>query len=135
MSLLICKEIKLLAILAVALNPFVGAQQPVSKIDLNKETGSMDTVYAWFGCDKPNYTYMKDGKNLLSGIAALSPVRVRAHNLFTTCDGTAGLKQIAQLGKAGQLQQTVNRSEKIKKGLLQMNVPLPRQGIVFYKIQ
>jgi xylan 1,4-beta-xylosidase len=44
-------------------------------------------------------------------------------------------EQIAQLEKAGQLEQTANRSEDIKNGLLKMNVPLPRQGIVFYKIQ
>jgi xylan 1,4-beta-xylosidase len=44
-------------------------------------------------------------------------------------------EQIAQLEKAGQLEQTANRNEKIKNGSLQMNVLLPRQGIVFYKIQ
>ena len=44
-------------------------------------------------------------------------------------------EQIAQLEKAGQLEQTANKNEKVKNGLLQMNVPLPRQGIVFYKIQ
>ena len=37
---------------------------------------------------------MKDGKKLLSEIAALSPhtVHVRVHNLLTTGDGTAALK-------------------------------------------
>ena len=44
-------------------------------------------------------------------------------------------EQIAQLEKAGQLEQTVNRNENIKNGSLQLNVPIPRQGIVFYKIQ
>jgi xylan 1,4-beta-xylosidase len=44
-------------------------------------------------------------------------------------------EQIAQLEKAGQLEQTANRNEIMKNGLLQMNVLLPRQGIVFYKIQ
>jgi xylan 1,4-beta-xylosidase len=51
----------------------VQAQQPVIKVDLSKETGNMDPVWAWFGYDEPNYTYMKDGKKLLSEIAALSP--------------------------------------------------------------
>ena len=32
----------------------------------NKETGKMNPVWAWFGYDEPNYTYMKDGKKLLS---------------------------------------------------------------------
>jgi xylan 1,4-beta-xylosidase len=54
----------------------------------------MTPVWAWFGYDEPNYTYMKDGQKLLSEIAALSPtpVYVRAHNLLTTGDGTPALK-------------------------------------------
>jgi xylan 1,4-beta-xylosidase len=63
-------------------------------VDLNKEIAPMKPVWAWFGYDEPNYTYMKDGKKLLSEIAALSPVPVyvRAHNLLTTGDGKAALK-------------------------------------------
>jgi xylan 1,4-beta-xylosidase len=70
------------------------AQKPIITIDLNKEIGNMNPIYAWFGYDEPNYTYMKDGKKLLSEIAALSPVpvHVRAHNLLTTGDGTPALK-------------------------------------------
>jgi xylan 1,4-beta-xylosidase len=72
----------------------IHAQSPVIKIDLGKQVGNMDPIWAWFGYDEPNYTYMKDGKKLLSEIAALSPVpvHVRAHNLLTTGDGTAALK-------------------------------------------
>lgn len=64
------------------------------QVDLSKTTGDMKPVWAWFGYDEPNYTYMKDGKKLLSELAALSPVPVyvRAHNLLTTGDGTAALK-------------------------------------------
>lgn len=64
------------------------------QIDLNKKVGSMTPVWAWFGYDEPNYTYMKDGKKLLSEIPELSPVPVyvRAHNLLTTGDGTPALK-------------------------------------------
>jgi xylan 1,4-beta-xylosidase len=63
-------------------------------VDLNKEIAPMKPVWAWFGYDEPNYTYMKDGKKLLSEIAALSPVPVyvRAHNMLTTGDGKAALK-------------------------------------------
>ena len=66
----------------------------VLKVDLSVETGKMNPAWAWFGYDEPNYTYMKDGKKLLSEIAALSPVPVyvRTHNLLTTGDGTASLK-------------------------------------------
>lgn len=64
------------------------------KVNLSEETGPMDPVWAWFGYDEPNYTYMKDGKKLLSEISSLSPVPVyvRAHNLLTTGDGIASLK-------------------------------------------
>ena len=70
------------------------SQHATINVDLNKETGEMKPIWAWFGYDEPNYTYMKDGKKLLSEIAALSPVPVfvRAHNLLTTGDGTAALK-------------------------------------------
>ena len=66
----------------------------VLKVDLSSETGTMNPAWAWFGYDEPNYTYMKEGKKLLSEIAELSPVPVyvRTHNLLTTGDGTASLK-------------------------------------------
>jgi xylan 1,4-beta-xylosidase len=72
----------------------VWGQKATLTVDFNKEIGSMQPAWAWFGYDEPNYTYMKDGKKLLSEIAALSPVPVyvRAHNLLTTGDGTPALK-------------------------------------------
>jgi xylan 1,4-beta-xylosidase len=83
---------------ALLLISFAFAQTTSQKVnitvDLNQPVGNMDPVWAWFGYDEPNYTYMKDGKKLLSEIAALSPVPVfvRAHNLMTTGDGTPALK-------------------------------------------
>ncbi|SEO35306.1 xylan 1,4-beta-xylosidase [Mucilaginibacter sp. OK283] len=72
------------------------AQQQTAtiNIDLNAETGNMSPVWAWFGHDEPNYTYMKDGRKLLSHLAALSPtpVHMRVHNLLTTGNGEAALK-------------------------------------------
>jgi xylan 1,4-beta-xylosidase len=64
------------------------------KVDLSQEVGPMTPVWAWFGYDEPNYTYMKDGKKLLSEISSLSPVPVyvRTHNLLTSGDGSASLK-------------------------------------------
>jgi len=63
-------------------------------IDLNNEIAPMKPVWAWFGYDEPNYTYMKDGKKLLSEIAELSPVPVyvRTHSLLVSGDGKAALK-------------------------------------------
>ena len=70
------------------------AQPATINVDLKKETGEMKPIWAWWGYDEPNYTYMKDGRKLLSEFAALSPVpvHVRAHNLLTTGDGTPALK-------------------------------------------
>ena len=69
--------------------------KPVSiTIDLQKDEGPIKHIWAWFGYDEPNYTYMKNGKKLLSELAALSPVPVyvRTHNLMTSGDGTPALK-------------------------------------------
>jgi xylan 1,4-beta-xylosidase len=63
-------------------------------IDYNKQTHPQSYFWAYFGYDEPNYTYMRDGKKLLTELAALSPtpVYVRCHNLLTTGDATAALK-------------------------------------------
>lgn len=69
--------------------------QPVRvEVDFSKKIAPMKPVWAWFGYDEPNYTYMKDGQKLLSEIAALSPVPVyvRAHCLLCSGDGTPALK-------------------------------------------
>ena len=63
-------------------------------IDFKKQKGPLKPVWAYFGYDEPNYTYMKDGKKLLTEISKLSkvPVNVRAHSLLVTGDGVAALK-------------------------------------------
>lgn len=63
-------------------------------VNLDKELGKLYPAWAWFGYDEPNYTYMKDGKKLLSELSALSPVPVyvRTHNLLSSGDGIAALK-------------------------------------------
>jgi xylan 1,4-beta-xylosidase len=69
--------------------------QPVTiEVDFAKEKGPAKPIWAWFGYDEPNYTYMKDGKKLLTEISQLSkvPVYVRAHSLLVTGDGEAALK-------------------------------------------
>src|SRR5680860_810227 len=64
------------------------------RIDASEALGPMNPIWAWWGYDEPNYTYMNDGKKLLSEIAALSPVAVyvRTHSLLVTGNGTHGLK-------------------------------------------
>jgi xylan 1,4-beta-xylosidase len=69
--------------------------KPVTiQVDLGKKSESLKPIWAFFGYDEPNYTYMKDGKKLLSELARLSPVpvNVRAHNLLTTGNGKPALK-------------------------------------------
>lgn len=63
-------------------------------VNFNNEIGIMKPIWTCWGYDEPNYTYMKDGKKLLSEIAALSPVPVyvRAHSLLVTGEGTYALK-------------------------------------------
>jgi xylan 1,4-beta-xylosidase len=64
------------------------------EVDLKREISDLNPIWAFFGYDEPNYTYMKDGKKLLTEIAQLSkqPVYVRAHSLLVTGDGKAALK-------------------------------------------
>ena len=88
--------IGLLAAGAWVLPQVPAADSPAVAIQVNaaEVVGPMTPIWAWFGYDEPNYTYMKDGKKLLSSLAELSPgpVYVRAHNLLTSGDGTPGLK-------------------------------------------
>jgi xylan 1,4-beta-xylosidase len=73
-----------------------GFQSERIRIQVNGDSrlGPMTPMWAWFGYDEPNYTYMKDGQKLLTELAKLSPapVFVRTHNLLTTGDGTPALK-------------------------------------------
>ena len=81
-----------------ALAPAARAQTapvPVAiAVDVARPQGALPPVWAYFGYDEPNYTYMPDGQKLLTELAALSPtpVYVRAHNLLTSGDGAAALK-------------------------------------------
>jgi xylan 1,4-beta-xylosidase len=71
------------------------AEKPVTiQVDLTRDKGPLKPIWAWFGYDEPNYTYMKDGKKLLTEISQLSkvPVYVRVHSLLVTGDGKAALK-------------------------------------------
>src|SRR5262249_17967520 len=64
------------------------------QVDLGRPTGALKPIWSFFGHDEPNYTYMKDGRKLLSDLSALSsvPVYMRVHSLLVTGDGKAALK-------------------------------------------
>jgi xylan 1,4-beta-xylosidase len=88
-------SVRYLFLLTAGLMPVVTAQQPVNiQVDLRQRTGPLKPVWSFLGYDEPNYTYMKDGKKLLSEFAALSPVPVyvRVHSLLVTGDGKPALK-------------------------------------------
>jgi xylan 1,4-beta-xylosidase len=89
----------ILCLVTTALSPATYAQQTSNNtvlidIDYNTETSKLKPIWAWFGYDEPNYTYMKDGKKLLTQLSRLSktPVYVRVHSLLVTGDGKAALK-------------------------------------------
>lgn len=91
----ITKTIAIFLLAILLSGPSLGQMDRVTiRIDTTKSKGLMKPIWSFFGYDEPNYTYMKDGKKLLSELAALSPVPVfvRTHNLLTTGDGTAALK-------------------------------------------
>lgn len=85
----------ILSLSASAAAPVVGqGDRAVIRVDAATTLGPLKPIWAFFGYDEPNYTYMKDGRRLLTELAALSPVPVyvRMHNLLTSGDGSAGLK-------------------------------------------
>jgi xylan 1,4-beta-xylosidase len=86
-----------IALLALLRTP-VSAQPPADSVSIRVAAdslqGVMPTVWNYFGYDEPNYTYAPNGQKLLRELTALSPkpIYVRVHNLFTSGDGSAGLK-------------------------------------------
>jgi xylan 1,4-beta-xylosidase len=90
------QKIKILVFLLLVFS-IAGAQQHPAyiEVDLHKKIKEpLKPIWAWFGYDEPNYTYMKDGKKLLTELSQSSPVPVyiRCHNLLTTGNGKASLK-------------------------------------------
>jgi len=67
---------------------------PVSiKVDAAANKGELKPIWRFFGYDEPNFTYMKDGRKLLSELAHFGgPVSIRTHHLLTSGDGTPALK-------------------------------------------
>jgi xylan 1,4-beta-xylosidase len=79
----------------LAFGALATAQTPVKiRVDAGATVGAYRPMYAYFGYDEPNYTYMSNGRKLIGELAALSPatVEVRVHHLLVTGDGTPALK-------------------------------------------
>jgi xylan 1,4-beta-xylosidase len=64
------------------------------RVDASRPRDELEPVWRFFGHDEPNYTYMTDGRKLLTQLASLSPhpVYIRTHNLLTSGDGSPALK-------------------------------------------
>lgn len=90
---MVSRKINLLLFCLMAVSS-AGFAQDIISVDYTKQTHPLSTFWAYFGYDEPNYTYMRDGRKLLSELAASSPVPVyvRCHNLLTTGDGAADFK-------------------------------------------
>ena len=58
-------------------------------VDLNQTVGEMYPMWRYWGYDEPNYTYMKNGRKLVSELGQLSrePVFYRAHSMLNTDEG------------------------------------------------
>jgi xylan 1,4-beta-xylosidase len=63
-------------------------------VDAAHSLGPVHPIWRFFGADEPNYTYMKDGRRLLTELGSLAPDQTffRSHNLLTTGDGTPAPK-------------------------------------------
>jgi len=83
-----------LALTCALLAPLLAQDPVVIRVDLDARRRPFPPVWAYFGYDEPNYTYMPDGRKLIQELAAASraPVFFRTHNLLTTGDGTPALK-------------------------------------------
>lgn len=71
------------------------AQAPVAiRVDAAQTVAPFNPVYAYFGYDEPNYTYMKNGRKLIHELAQLSstPVYIRTHFMLATGDGAPNFK-------------------------------------------
>jgi xylan 1,4-beta-xylosidase len=90
----IAASLLVMSALVVTVRSEQAPQRVTLRVDVRESIGPMTPMWAFFGYDEPNYTYMKDGQKLLSQLAQLSsvPVFVRTHNLLTTGDGTPALK-------------------------------------------
>ena len=63
-------------------------------VDSSQRLGPFKPVWRFFGCDEPNFAYMKHGQKLIKelGELRLGSVYFRTHNLMTSGDGTPALK-------------------------------------------
>jgi xylan 1,4-beta-xylosidase len=64
------------------------------RIDASERRGELRPIWRFFGYDEPNFTYMKNGQQLLTELSQLGtgPVFIRTHHLLTSGNGVPALK-------------------------------------------
>jgi xylan 1,4-beta-xylosidase len=64
------------------------------QVHAGQSLGALNPTWRFFGYDEADYTYLKDGKKLLSELGALEgpQVYIRTHHLLTSGDGAYSLK-------------------------------------------
>jgi xylan 1,4-beta-xylosidase len=64
------------------------------QVDAARTKGELRPIWRFFGYDEPNFTYMKDGRELLTELSQLGPgpIFIRTHHLLTSGDGIPALK-------------------------------------------
>jgi xylan 1,4-beta-xylosidase len=68
--------------------------QVAIRVDADQPRGELRPVWRFFGYDEPNFTYMQDGRKLLTELGQLGSqtVYIRTHHLLTSGDGVPALK-------------------------------------------
>ncbi len=81
-------------LLLLALTCATAQESVTMRVSAGEALGPFKPIYRYFGYDEPNFTYMKNGHNLVGELAALSkgPVFIRTHFMLATGDGRPGLK-------------------------------------------
>ena len=82
------------ATVAPAAAPDEGVISVGIRVDASSTRGELKPIWRFFGCDEPNYAYLRNGRKLLGELGELRPKQVyfRTHNLLCTGDGTPALK-------------------------------------------
>jgi xylan 1,4-beta-xylosidase len=64
------------------------------RVDASQPKGELKPIWRYFGYDEPNFTYMNDGRKLLTELSQLGPgpLFIRTHHLLTSGDGVPALK-------------------------------------------
>ncbi len=77
-----------------AIMPLAGQETVTIHATADAKLGTWQPIWRYFRYDKPNYTYMKYGPQLLGELSALSsePVYIRTHDLLATGNGVPTLK-------------------------------------------